>query len=147
MIPDTSQIDFSGSVLIVEDSSHYAVVLERLLTRGLGFKEVTMCADTTTAYEKIAAAPTQYRLLFVDFHYPDGDNGASFLKRLQDAGLLNGKIALIITSDPSFENAKAAQDAGAFGLVAKPFDAHQLRMQIEKAQRAFYADSIQFFEG
>jgi DNA-binding NtrC family response regulator len=132
-------------VLIVEDSTHYSLVLERLLSRGLGYKEISVVASTQDAYNLLKADPGKFTILFVDYHFPTGDNGAELLSKLKDEGILKDKIALVITSDPSLENAKAATDAGAMGLVAKPFDAHQLKVQLEKAKRMFFADSQQYF--
>jgi len=133
------------SVLIVEDSSHYSLVLERLLSRGLGYNEIHVLSTTEEAYTTIKENPDRYAILFVDFNFPTGDNGAQLLAKLRDDGLLEGKIALVITSDPSLENARAATASGAMGLVAKPFDAHQLKVQLEKAKRAFFADSQDYF--
>ena len=135
----------NASVLIVEDSSHYSLVLERLLARGLGYKNITTLSNTLDAYTMIKLNPTRFSILFVDYHFPSGDNGAELIAKLRDESLLEGKIVLVITSDPSLENAKAAAAAGALGLVAKPFDAHQLKLQIEKARRSCFADSQEYF--
>jgi len=135
----------TASVLIVEDSSHYSLVLERLLSRGLGYKNITTFSNTLDAYTMIKVNPERFSILFIDYNFPSGDNGAELIAKLRDEGLLEGKIALVITSDPSLENAKAATAAGALGLVAKPFDAHQLKVQLEKAQRACFADSQDYF--
>lgn len=133
------------AVLIVEDSSHYSLILERLLSRGLGYKDITTLANTRDAYSLIKGDPSRFDILFVDFNFPIGDNGAELIARLREEGLLDEKIALVITSDPSLENAKAASNAGAQGLIAKPFDAHQIKLQLEKAQRSCFAEKQDYF--
>jgi len=132
------------SILIVEDSANYSTILKRLLTSGLGFSDVETVPDTEKAMAAILASPGRFNLLFVDFHYPVGDNGATFLANLRAQKLMEKRMAFIITSDPSLETMREANAAGAVGVVAKPFDIGQLRQQIERAKRVIFADSLDY---
>lgn len=132
-------------ILIIEDNVHYAKVLMRLLEGGLGYTNITAVESTTDALGLITAEPERFKVLFVDFNFPTGDTGGVFLEKLKANSLLEGKIAFLITSEPSVENIKQATAAGAAGVVAKPFDREQLVFQIERAKRMIYADSQDYF--
>ena len=135
----------STSILIVEDSVHYSQILTRLLVKGLGYTDVTAVPETAAAYRKVSAEPSKYNLLFVDFHFPVGENGAAFLEKLQREKLMEGRIGFIITSDPSLDLTNEAAAAGAIGVVAKPFNLDQLRQQLDRARRMLFADSVEYF--
>ena len=132
-------------VLIVDDNTQYASVLTQMLSRGMGYKDVTAVDSLDKAYELILGAPDRFQLLFVDFRFPDGQNGGQFLERLSRKKLLSGKVAFLITSEPTIENQKQAIGAGARGVVAKPFDRKQLAEQLEKAERSILADQTDSF--
>lgn len=132
-------------ILIVDDNTQYSQILTKMLQGVLGYTEVVSVDSTTKAYDLISADPSRFRLLFVDFHFPGGETGGKLLQRLNQATLLQDKIAFVITSEPSIENTKLAVDCGACGVVAKPFDRNELKKQLEKARRSVQAEDVEGF--
>ncbi len=135
----------STPILIVDDNAQYASVLQKTLSGAFGYNNISTVDDTQTAYALIQSDPGRFKFLFVDYNFPSGDTGASLLRKLSDQGLLEDKVALLITSDPTPENVQEARNAGAIGVVAKPFDRAQLLQQIEKARRAYASRDIDSF--
>jgi CheY-like chemotaxis protein len=129
----------------VEDSVHYAKVLRRLLEHGLGYTNITHVERTFEAMELIQNEPDRFHVLFVDYNFPTGDNGGTFLESLKARNLIGNKVAFLITSEPSLDKLEQATRAGAVGVVAKPFDRQQLTQQIERAKRMLFAESQDYF--
>ncbi len=127
-------------ILIVDDSVQYTQVLKRILEKAFGYMNVSSVSSPSLAYEIIHDTPEKYSLLFVDYNFPGEQSGGQFLKQLQKTGLLENKVAFLITSEPTADNLKEAQSAGASGVVAKPFDRLDLQKQLEKADRALQVD-------
>ena len=132
-------------VLIVDDSAQYATVLTKMLTHGFGLKKITHWLSSEDALTRLTENPNQYRLLFVDFRFPSGFTGGELLAELRKRGVLEGKVAFLITSEPTAENVKQAVQAGAFGIVAKPFDRAELKRQLEKAERFTAGEQAESF--
>ena len=137
--------DHTAPILIVEDNIHYAKVLEKLLISSLGFDNITTTDNTEEAYDLIQKNSNYYKLLFVDFNFPVGDNGYSLIKKLKDNNLIEKKLIFLITSDPSYEKLKDVTSLGAVGIVGKPFNKEQIIDQLQKAGSFDYADSIEYF--
>lgn len=123
-------------VLIVDDNPQYTLVLKKMLQAAFGYQNITSVESTEEAFDLLKAEPDRFRLLFVDYMFPSGDGGGALLRKLNQDSLLQGKVAFLITSEPTIDNMKEALSAGAQGVVAKPFDREGLRRQIEKAERA-----------
>jgi DNA-binding NtrC family response regulator len=140
-----SQNGNNVAVLIVDDSRQYSLVLQKMLTGGFGMEQVDCCDDIDSAYLLVKANPGRYQMLFVDYNFPGGRTGADFLQRLQDESLLEGKSIFMITADPTDQNFKQAQQFGAVGMVAKPFDREQLGIQLDKAFRARAMKDVESF--
>ena len=137
--------DRSTAVLIVDDNIQYTQVLRRMLEAGLGYSDVTSVESAEKAYELISNQPKRFKLLFVDYNFPDGTSGGKLLERLNSNSLLDDKVAFLITSEPTADNLKEAVQAGALGVVAKPFDRSELKRQLDKAHRAIIVDSTEGF--
>jgi len=137
--------DRQAPVLIVDDNQQYAQVLKRILEQGFGYLNVSHVADTESGFEQIRSQPRHFVLLFVDYRFAGGGTGVELLQRLDREGLMQGLVAFLITSEPTPENQRAATEAGALGVVAKPFDRAELGRQLEKARRAFEVESKESF--
>jgi DNA-binding NtrC family response regulator len=133
------------SVLIVDDNPQYASLLERILSQALGYKDVVTVTSTDAARELIHKENERFDILFVDYNFPEGECGGSLLKYLKENGMLENRTAFLITSEPTLENQREALDAGAMGVVAKPFDRTMIRAQIEKAERALEVEEKESF--
>jgi CheY-like chemotaxis protein len=121
-------------ILIVDDNEQYAQVLKRILQGVFNFTAITWVDDSSKALE-LLRAPNQFKLLFIDFRFPSGFTGVQLLGTLADEGLLKGRAAILITSEPSAENLATATAAGALGVVAKPFNREELAKYLERAER------------
>jgi DNA-binding NtrC family response regulator len=132
-------------ILIVDDNPQYSFVLAKMLRAGFGYHNITTAASVEEGYKLISEQPGRFRLLFIDYQFPSGASGGELLRKLNIHNLLSGKIAFLITSDPTVDNVGEAMAAGALGVVAKPFDREALRVQLDKAQRAVIAASAESF--
>lgn len=130
-------LDKSTRILIVDDNTMYVQVLSKMLKNALGYEIITAVDSIEKGYRELKSNPNGFDLLFVDFRFPSGETGADLLRRLQQEHLLVEKIVFLITSEPSVDNVKEAKDAGAVGVVAKPFDREELKKQLERASRFF----------
>ena len=137
--------DPKAPILIVDDNEQYAQVLKRILENGFGYLDVTHVADIESGFQQIKSKPHHFALLFVDYRFANGGNGVQLLQRLSQEQLIEGLVSFLITSEPTPENQRAATEAGALGVVAKPFDRAELGKQLEKARRAAEIDSKESF--
>lgn len=128
-------LDPSSAVLIVDDSLQYAWILSKMLTQLFGYNDITHIASAEEALTQIEATPQRWRVVCVDFNFPSGFSGAQLLEALKQKGLLQDQAIFLVTSVPSAENVKAAVAAGAFGIIAKPFQQAALKRQLENAAR------------
>ncbi len=127
--------DTNLQVLIVDDNPQYILLLTRLLESVFGYKNITALQEIDKAFQLIASDPDKFGLMFVDYCFPSGESGGDFLEKLHNAGYMKDKTAFLVTAEPTVDNLKQAQRAGAVGVVAKPFDRHELKKQLEKAER------------
>jgi len=132
-------------ILIVDDNPQFATVLRRILEGVFNYSNITLVDSVEKAYSLVNTAPQLHRILFVDYRFPSGENGVQLLQKLASAGLLKGKAAFLITSEPNLENFKQALSAGVVGVVAKPFDREDLRRQLEKAERLLLSENVESF--
>jgi DNA-binding NtrC family response regulator len=122
-------------VLIVEDSHEYASMLRRMLGSRLGMSNVTIVSSCEAALEAVKKSPSDYEMLFVDYHFPTPMSGGQLMSALRNTGLLQDKVAFFMTAEPDVEKAIEATEYGLCGVVVKPFDSDQLAMQVERAMR------------
>lgn len=132
-------------ILIVDDSSQYTAVLQKMLSSGFGYENVTWIESPEEALERLKEEGAPWKLLFIDFNFPGGMSGGRLLQELQFEGALEGRIAFLITSDPTPENMQEATTAGALGVIAKPFDREALRKQLEKAENHLRTENMEGF--
>ncbi|MBN8549152.1 MAG: response regulator [Deltaproteobacteria bacterium] len=137
--------DARTPILIVDDNPQFASVLRKILEGVFHYTNITTVDSVNKAFSLINAAPHQFRILFVDYRFPSGENGVQLLQRLSSAGFLKGKAAFLITSEPNLDNFKQSMAAGVVGVVAKPFDREDLRRQLEKAERILLSENIDSF--
>ncbi len=137
--------DAATPILIVDDNLQYSEILKRVLGQGMGYSNITAVHSTAEAFELLSREPQRFSLLFVDYRFPEGETGGELLERLKSERLLSDKVAFLITSEPNVDNQRQALNAGARGVVAKPFNRKVLEEQLEKAQRSLDADQNESF--
>jgi len=137
----TSILTPDTSILIVDDCAEYAQVLKRILEKGLGYHSVQTITSVDEAYQLIARDPDQFSILFVDYHFPNGDTGSRLLEKLKGKNLLANRVTFFITAEPAVQQAIDATKNGLAGVVIKPFNREQLKTQIERADRDRFMES------
>jgi CheY-like chemotaxis protein len=131
-----------AKVLVVDDSESYSLILRRVLQKSLGLKDVTVINNLSDAQRALESAPQRFNILLIDYHFPSGDTGADLVKSLNRKGLLEGKVAFIITSDPTIDHTEKALNAGATGVIGKPIDSEKLQEQLLLARRFLEVETL-----
>ncbi len=135
MNQELSILDPSTPILIVDDSVEFAMVLNRILTGVFGFKSITVLPSTGDALERIESRPDEFKIIFLDFHFPSGQNGGELLSTLAERDMLKEKVVFLMSSDPTAEALQRVVKAGAAGVITKPFDRDELKRKLERARQ------------
>lgn len=131
---------------MVDDNPQFSMILRRLLEGALGYKDVTVLESVDPALELLKTSPLgHFGVLFVDYNFPDGKTGLDLLEEAYRQGYTKGVAAFLVTSEPTVERMKRALAAGAYGMVAKPFNREEIRKQLEKAARDIALDASESF--
>jgi CheY-like chemotaxis protein len=109
-------------VLIVDDSAQFRRVLKMIITKGLGHGPVEEVDGPSEALPKIQEGRYSGGIIFVDQYYPGHEDGCSLIRALRDGGNLTNVSAVLMTCEPSPRLLREAREAGAFAMIAKPFD-------------------------
>lgn len=126
---------YQTEILIVDDSLQYAKVLDRILRQGLGYSNITTARSVEEAETIISSDAHHFDLVFVDHNLGQGATGCDLLREISESKVMRNAVFFLITSEPSSENMKKALDAGAAGLIAKPFDRELLRQHLMQAAK------------
>lgn len=132
---NTTLFPADTAVLIVDDNPQFAGLLQRLLQSSWGFTTVDIETSPEAAVSRLLAGESHYSIFFIDFHFPEELNGCDVLLKLKQQGILEKRFAFLITSEPTGENIQRAMEAGAIGVVGKPFNREDLERQLTKAAR------------
>ena len=114
------------SVLIIEDDSTFAQIIEGFLTKN-NF-EVTTVSNVAKALKLLAHE--DFQLLLIDYRLPDG-TGIDVLNHRREAGL--NVPAIIMTSFNDVRTAVRAIHLGASDYITKPINPEELLMVINNA--------------
>jgi two-component system, chemotaxis family, chemotaxis protein CheY len=113
-------------ILIVDDNEMLRTVLRRMM-ESLGFLNVHDAEDGEAALQKVAAL--DFDVVLTDWQMPRMD-GITLLRRLRSCPA-TARLPVVVTSGSlSFERIVEACDAGANGVLAKPFAPELLERQI-----------------
>jgi two-component system chemotaxis response regulator CheY len=122
-------VNMSMPVLVVEDHTATALILQTLLQR-LGFSDVDQASDGFAALTKMREK--KYALVISDWNM-EPMNGYGLLKKIRMDEALADIRFVMITSDMTAANVIAAGKAGVSGYIVKPFSAAELKAEIEAA--------------
>ena len=116
--------DFKGKILVVDDDRNILQVIKMRLASG-GYQVVT----TGIAEEALnLAAQEPFDLLVLDLKI-DGQDGISLMEKIHQ---INPDVPVIIlTAYGTIKSAVNAMKKGAYGYLTKPFEGHELLLQIE----------------
>lgn len=107
-------------VLIIDDEVNIRTITAVAL-EGMGHQTAT-AEDGNDALRQLAAA--EFDAAFLDLKL-QGENGMELLPKLLQSR--PGLEVIIFSAGASAESAKAAEQAGAAGFMAKPFTVEQIR--------------------
>jgi len=109
------------NILYVEDDALSREVMEALLRRKLGFKNVTIFNDSTQFMERLHAIPDGPDVIFLDIHMEPID-GFEMLRQVREDGGFTGTKIVALTASVMNEEVKMLRSAGFNGVMAKPLD-------------------------
>jgi two-component system chemotaxis response regulator CheY len=120
-------LDFSLSVLVVDDARTMAHVIRDLL-RQIGFKNIDDAPGGASALAKMKSK--YYGLVISDWNM-EPMSGIDLLRQVRADPLL-GKIPFIMmTAESRKDHVIAAIEAGANNYIVKPFSTQTLKAKIE----------------
>ena len=121
----TDNLDFSGKILLAEDSEGSQILVERILKRyGL---EVVIVDDGKGAVEK--ARQESFDLILMDIQMP-GLNGLEATRKLREEGITTPVVALTAYAMP--DDRDKCMAAGCDDYISKPIDRDELRRVLSK---------------
>lgn len=115
-------------LLAIEDEKDLSDVIGACL-RGAGH---AVDLALTLADAEAAAAGTEYDLILLDLHLPDGD-GLAFLRGLRGRG--RDTPVLIMTARDQITERIAGLEAGADDYLVKPYDLDEMQARIQAIHR------------
>jgi two-component system chemotaxis response regulator CheY len=121
-------VDFSASVLVVDDVEMMSDLVIRLMQR-LGFKDIDRAADGAAAWERLQGKC--YGLVISDLEMENMD-GVDLLERLREDERHTGTRFIMITGHHTTQHVAASRRAGADGILLKPFSAKKLKEKVEQ---------------
>ena len=108
-------------ILYVEDDALSREVMQTLLTRGLGYKNVTVFENSVAFEAKLDNLPTVPDIIFLDIHVEPID-GFTMLNLIRQRGKYNLTRVVALTASVMNEEVKKLKDAGFNGVIAKPLN-------------------------
>jgi len=123
-------VDSNIKILLVEDASTMRKMEIKILHQ-LGFKNIVEAVDGREAVEKINANPDTH-LIISDWAMPNMD-GLELLKWVRAQEGLRELPMIMATGQGDKGSVSRASEAGANGVVTKPFTHDELKVVIEEA--------------
>jgi CheY-like chemotaxis protein len=109
-------------ILYVEDDFLSREVMEALLTRGLGYHNLTIFEDSTDFMTKLETLSSKPDVVFLDIHMEPLD-GFTMLRQIRENEAFRSTKVVALTASVMNEEVKMLKDAGFNGVIAKPLDA------------------------
>jgi two-component system, chemotaxis family, chemotaxis protein CheY len=122
-------VDKSTPILIVDDYPTMLRIIRNLL-RQLGFEHVEEASDGTAALKKLKER--DFGLVISDWNM-EPMSGLELLRAVRSEPGLEHLPFVMVTAENRPERIAMASEAGASGLVVKPFDANVLSERIALA--------------
>jgi two-component system response regulator QseB len=107
-------------IVVVDDDRANLELLRRVLGHA-GYERVVSADDPASAVLRVLEEPTS--LLVLDLHLRNGD-GYDVIAALRERG--ETLPILVVTGDASAATADRVREAGADGVLVKPFDLEEL---------------------
>ena len=105
--------------MVVDDHEQVAEDLRSNLAEQ-GYT-VETCGDPAIAYERCAAEPARYKLVFMDVRFPAGDVGIEAARRIKALAPQGGPRVVLMTGlRGKFDSISAELSTAADGVLLKP---------------------------
>ncbi|MBT4267319.1 MAG: response regulator [Deltaproteobacteria bacterium] len=115
-------------ILVVDDSIGIRLAAKKVF-QNLGFMQVSVADDGTTALEELKKEP--FELVVADWNMPKM-SGIDLLKAMRAEKSLENIPFLLVTGDDNQDNIMEAIKAGISNFMTKPYDAKVLSEKIER---------------
>jgi chemosensory pili system protein ChpA (sensor histidine kinase/response regulator) len=107
--------------LYVEDDAMSRQIMKLILTRSLGYSQITLFEDSRNFLEKLDALPARPDVIFLDIHMRP-DDGITLLRQLRGVEKYRDVKVIALTASVMNEEVVELQQAGFDGGIAKPVD-------------------------
>ncbi len=107
--------------LYVEDEPFSRTVMEMLLVRALGYKNLTILSSSDQFLERIGELPQPPNVIFLDIHMEPHD-GFTMLSMLRARSDYQNVRVIAVTASVMNEEVQMLKRAGFDGAIAKPID-------------------------
>lgn len=119
------------SFFYVDDDDFSRQIMEMLLTRQLGYSDVTILEDSTDIIKRVEALPEMPDIFLLDIHmHPH--NGFEVLKMLRAHPTTNSKPVIALTASVMNEEIQLLREAGFDGVIAKPINMDQFPATLDR---------------
>ncbi len=115
-------------ILVVDDSVGIRMAAKKTF-QNLGFKQVTVADDGTTALAELKNST--FDLVVADWNMPKM-SGVDLLEAMRQEKTLEKIPFLLVTGEDNQENLMEAMKAGISNFMTKPYDAKVLSEKIER---------------
>lgn len=109
------------TILYFEDDTLSREVMQICLTRGLGYRNITIFGDSDDFEARLAAVADAPDLIFLDIHMEPMD-GFAMLRVIREHPTHKSAKVIALTASVMNEELRVLRDAGFDGVIAKPLD-------------------------
>ena len=109
------------NILYVEDDALSREVMQALLTRKLGFQNITIFEDSRHFMEKLREMDAGPDVIFLDIHMEPID-GFEMLRQIREDVAFRSTKIVALTASVMNEEVKMLRAAGFNGVLAKPLN-------------------------
>ena len=107
--------------LYVENDEMSREVMKALLTRGLGYRDVTIFENSVNFEKQLEGLTSRPDVIFVDIHMEPID-GFAMLGLIRQNPEFDAVPVIALTASVMYEEVRRLRDAGFDGVIAKPIN-------------------------
>ncbi|SRR5258706_14678160 len=108
-------------IIYVEDDSFSRTVMEMILKKGLGHKNLVIYENSNYFIERLDSLPVEPEIIFLDIHMGPYD-GFTLLKMIRENPKYCSVKVIALTASVMNEEVSMLQESGFDGGLAKPLD-------------------------
>lgn len=107
--------------LYIENDEMSREVMKALLTRGLGYSDVTMFESSANFEDRLDGLAQKPDVIFIDIHMEPID-GFAMLNLIRRNAEYRAVPVVALTASVMYEEVRKLRDAGFDGVIAKPIN-------------------------